>query len=72
MTQGNPSEEAGKKAGAWRTSGPGLSHLAGTTFMEKLQVPWRLVFQPLQPLGRQSLSKSWQSAGDRSQRPLLG
>lgn len=39
--------------------------------MEKLQVPWRLVFQPLQPLGRQSLSKSWQSAGDRSQRPLL-
>lgn len=39
--------------------------------MEKLQVPWGLIIQPLQPLGRQILSKSWQSADNRSQRPLL-
>lgn len=49
----------------------GLSHLAGTTFMEELQVHWGILFQPLQPLGGQILSKGRKSACDRSQRPLL-
>lgn len=60
--------EVGKQAGAEVTSGQGLSHLAGTTFVKKLQVHWGLL-QPLQPLGRQILHEGRQSAC--SQRLLL-
>lgn len=60
----------GKQAGAGVTSGQGQSHLAGTTFMKKLQVHWGLL-QPLQPLGRQILCKGRQSPCDRSQTLLL-
>lgn len=62
--------EAGKQADAGVTSGQGQSHLAGTTFMKKLQVHWGLL-QPLQPLGRQILCKGRQSPCDRSQTLLL-